>query len=161
MRRIINIRLPRRPNGTGTEPSEHWSALVDDEGRLQALTPMREEASMAGENWRGDWLSPMGVDLQINGGLGLAFPELQDHDLPRLLELLDLLWEDGVDAISPTLVTCGIAPLRQALAVLRAARSHHQPRRCRLLPPALLITPQAVQHPVFPIHPTAHWTARR
>ena len=122
MRRLNNIRLPRRPNGTGAEPSEHWSALLDDAGRLQALTPMRAEASMAGENWQGDWLSPMGVDLQINGGLGLAFPELQDHDLPRLLELLDLLWEDGVDAISPTLVTCGIAPLRQALAVLRAAR---------------------------------------
>ena len=133
MRRLNNIRLPRRPNGTSAEPSEHWSALVDDAGRLQALTPMRAEASMAGENWQGDWLSPMGVDLQINGGLGLAFPELQERDLPRLLELLDLLWKDGVEAISPTLVTCGIAPLRQALAVLRAARSHHQPRRCRLL----------------------------
>ena len=133
MRRITNIRLPRRPNGTNAEASEHWSALVDDAGRLQALTPMRAGASMAGENWHGDWLSPMGVDLQINGGLGLAFPELQDRDLPRLLELLDLLWEDGVEAISPTLVTCGIAPLRQALAVLHTARAHAQPRRCRLL----------------------------
>ena len=133
MRRITNIRFPRRPNGTGAESPEHWSALVDDAGRLQALTPMGAGASMAGENWQGDWLSPMGVDLQINGGLGLAFPELQERDLPRLLELLDLLWQDGVEAISPTLVTCGVAPLRQALAVLRAARAHDQPRRCRLL----------------------------
>ena len=133
MRRITNIRLPHRPNGTSAESPEHWSALVDDAGRLQALTPMGAGASMAGENWQGDWLSPMGVDLQINGGRGLAFPELHERDLPRLLELLDLLWQDGVEAISPTLVTCGVAPLRQALAVLRAARAHDQPRRCRLL----------------------------
>jgi N-acetylglucosamine-6-phosphate deacetylase len=75
----------------------------------------------------------MGVDLQINGGLGLAFPELGPGDLPRLLELLELLWRDGVEAIAPTLVTCGIAELRQALAVLREARTVHQPGRCRLL----------------------------
>jgi N-acetylglucosamine-6-phosphate deacetylase len=75
----------------------------------------------------------MGVDLQINGGLGLAFPELSSDDLPKLLELLDLLWQDGVEAISPTLVTCGVGPLRQALAVLRDARSQHRSGRCRLL----------------------------
>jgi N-acetylglucosamine-6-phosphate deacetylase len=79
----------------------------------------------------------MGVDLQINGGLGLAFPELSEADLPRLAELQALLWRDGVEAICPTLVTCGIEPLRQALAVLQQAR--HDPAgtaasgRCRLL----------------------------
>ncbi|MGC6482797.1 MAG: N-acetylglucosamine-6-phosphate deacetylase [Synechococcus sp.] len=132
MRRITNIRLPRRCAGTKT-PAERWWALVDDDGCLQALTPMGVGTSVAGDNWQGDWLSPMGVDLQINGGLGLAFPELQHRDLPQLLALLDRLWEDGVEAISPTLVTCGIAPLRQALAVLNTARAAAQPRRCRLL----------------------------
>jgi N-acetylglucosamine-6-phosphate deacetylase len=75
----------------------------------------------------------MGVDLQINGGLGLAFPELSPTDLPNLLALLELLWRDGVEAICPTLVTCGIEELRQALAVLREARALHQPGRCQLL----------------------------
>ena len=83
--------------------------------------------------WGGDWISPRGVDLQINGGLGLAFPELTPADLPRLLELLELLWQDGVEAIAPTLVTCGVAPLRQALAVLREARSRTGAQCCRLL----------------------------
>jgi N-acetylglucosamine-6-phosphate deacetylase len=73
------------------------------------------------------------VDLQINGGLGLAFPELTPADLPKLIELLELLWRDGVEAICPTLVTCGVEPLRQALAVLEQARRQHQPGRCRLL----------------------------
>jgi N-acetylglucosamine-6-phosphate deacetylase len=50
-----------------------------------------------------------------------------------LLELLELLWRDGVEAICPTLVTCGVAPLRQALTVLADARRLHQPGRCRLL----------------------------
>jgi N-acetylglucosamine-6-phosphate deacetylase len=90
-------------------------------------------SSAAGDDWGGDWLSPAGVDLQINGGLGLAFPELTPADLPQLETLLELLWRDGVEAICPTLVTCGIASLRQALAVLEQARSGHQPGLCQLL----------------------------
>jgi N-acetylglucosamine-6-phosphate deacetylase len=38
-----------------------------------------------------------------------------------------------VEAICPTLVTCGVAPLRQALAVLEQARQQHRPGRCQLL----------------------------
>jgi N-acetylglucosamine-6-phosphate deacetylase len=49
------------------------------------------------------------------------------------VELLDLLWSDGVEAIAPTLVTCGIEPLRNALAVLREARTQHRAGRCQLL----------------------------
>ena len=58
---------------------------------------------------------------------------MQREQLPRLLELLDLLWRDGVEAIAPTLVTCGVEPLRQSLAVLAEARRQHRPGRCRLL----------------------------
>ena len=94
---------------------------------------MPDGSAIAGESWRGDVLSPMGVDLQINGGFGLPFPELTETALPQLLQLLDQLWRDGVEAISPTLVTCGVEPLRRALAVLRQAREAHQPYRCQLL----------------------------
>jgi N-acetylglucosamine-6-phosphate deacetylase len=38
-----------------------------------------------------------------------------------------------VEAICPTLVTCGVPNLRQALAVLREARESHRPGRCLLL----------------------------
>jgi N-acetylglucosamine-6-phosphate deacetylase len=132
MRWISNVRLPRAGR-CRHGADQRWRLALDSAGMITAVEPIPAGAAAAGDNWNGDWLSPAGVDLQINGGLGLAFPELTPADLPRLLELLELLWRDGVEAISPTLVTCGVAPLRQALAVLEEARAHHQPGRCRLL----------------------------
>ncbi|SBO44891.1 amidohydrolase family protein [Cyanobium sp. NIES-981] len=132
MRWIRNVRLPRASrcrHGAG----QRWRLGVSSEGWIEAAAPLDPGSAMAGEDWQGDWLSPAGVDLQINGGLGLAFPELSADDLPRLLELLELLWRDGVEAICPTLVTCAVAPLRQALAVLEEARLQHRPGRCQLL----------------------------
>ncbi len=124
MRWLSHVRLPGEPG--------LWRIGLAQE-QIAAIQPLPQGSAAAGENWSGDWLSPAGIDLQINGGLGLAFPELQPSDLPKLLELLELLWRDGVEAISPTLVTCGVAPLRQALGVLRDARAEHQRGRCRLL----------------------------
>ena len=130
MHRITNVRLPSpRPE----DGDQRYAVSLDDQGLICRIDAMGAEAQQGDEDWSGDWLSPRGVDLQINGGLGLAFPELTAADLPRLEELLDLLWRDGVEAIAPTLVTCGIAPLRQALTVLRQARQQHRPGRCRLL----------------------------
>jgi N-acetylglucosamine-6-phosphate deacetylase len=125
MRWLTNVRLPASPG--------RWRLGLDAGGRLCSLEPLPDGSTASGDDWGGDWLSPGGVDLQINGGLGLAFPELTDADLPRLLDLLELLWRDGVEAIAPTLVTCGVPELRRALAVLRQARSEHRPGRCRLL----------------------------
>ena len=125
MRWLTDVRLPTAPG--------LWRIGLDAEDCIAAVRALPAGSAATGANWGGDWLSPAGVDLQINGGLGLAFPELTPADLPRLLELLELLWRDGVEAIAPTLVTCGVAELRQALAVLRQARGQHQPGRCRLL----------------------------
>ena len=130
MHRITNVRLPAPQPDDG---DQRYAVCLDSQGLICRIEAMATEDQQAEENWNGHWLSPRGVDLQINGGLGLAFPELTAADLPRLEELLDLLWRDGVEAIAPTLVTCGIAPLRQALAVLRQARELHRPGRCRLL----------------------------
>ena len=130
MHRITNVRLPGPLPGDG---DQRYAIDLDDQGLICRIEAMQADAQQAIEDWNGDWLSPRGVDLQINGGLGLAFPELSAADLPRLEELLDLLWRDGVEAIAPTLVTCGIAPMRQALGVLRQARRQHRPDQCRLL----------------------------
>ena len=130
MHRISDVRLPT-PLG-GDADQRHWIEL-DDESRILRIETMATESAAGGDSWQGDWISPRGVDLQINGGLGLAFPELTQADLPRLIQLLDLLWADGVEAIAPTLVTCGIEPLRRALAVLRTARQKHIAGRCQLL----------------------------
>ena len=131
MRRITDVRLPRRP-GSRDPAALHWLTL-DDQGLITAIGPMPCRGAMAGESWHGDTLSPRGIDLQINGGLGLAFTELSEGDLPRIQELLELLWRDGVEAIAPTLVTCAVIPLRRSLAVLQQARDLHQPGRCQLL----------------------------
>ena len=125
---LTNLRLP-----SDADPDRRWRAGLDGAGTLVSLQSLPPGSRAAGIDWQGDWLSPAGVDLQINGGLGLAFPELTPADLPRLGQLLERLWCDGVEAISPTLVTCAVAPLRQALAVLRQARGQHRPGRCRLL----------------------------
>ena len=137
MRRITDVRLPS-PDVASSDQC-HWLDL-DSDGQIVDIQPMAVAEpddvggdALTSESWSGDWISPRGIDLQINGGLGLAFPELTSDDLPRLIELLDQLWADGVEAIAPTLVTCGIEPLREALGVLRQARSLHQPGRCRLL----------------------------
>jgi N-acetylglucosamine-6-phosphate deacetylase len=129
------MRAGRGAAGAGRpwDPEQRWRVAIDGDGRIATLHPLPRGSRGAGDDWGGDWLSPAGVDLQINGGLGLAFPELTPADLPRLEQLLELLWRDGVEAICPTLVTCGVEPLRQALAVLREARQAHRHGRCRLL----------------------------
>ena len=132
MRRITDVQLPM-PLGQASD--QRHTISLDTAGQIESVRPMAAGDAMeqSTESWEGDWISPRGIDLQINGGLGLAFPELTTADLPRLRQLLERLWQDGVEAIAPTLVTCGLPPLRQALAVLREARQQHRPGRCRLL----------------------------
>jgi N-acetylglucosamine-6-phosphate deacetylase len=72
----------------------------------------------------GDWLSLGGVDLQINGALGLAFPDLHMGDLERLRQICDFLWAQGVDKFLPTLVTTSIENIHRALAVLAEYMAH-------------------------------------
>jgi N-acetylglucosamine-6-phosphate deacetylase len=132
MRWLSNVRLPQaRRCSHGAQ--QRWRIGLDDDNLITLVEPLPDGSRAAGDDWGGDWLSPAGVDLQINGGLGLAFPELTAADLPQLERLLELLWRDGVEAICPTLVTCGVAPLREALAVLAEAREGHRPGRCQLL----------------------------
>jgi N-acetylglucosamine-6-phosphate deacetylase len=132
MRWLTNVRLPQAKS-CSHGAKQRWRVGLDRSNQIEAIEPIAPGGAAAGIDWQGDWLSPGGVDLQINGGLGLAFPELSSSDLPRLLELLELLWRDGVEAICPTLVTCAVAPLRQSLAVLAEAREQHQAGRAQLL----------------------------
>ena len=132
MRRITDVQLPMP---LGQDSDQRHTISLDSTGRIECVSPMAADdaTEQSAESWKGDWISPRGIDLQINGGLGLAFPELTPADLPRLRRLQERLWQDGVEAIAPTLVTCGVPPLRRALAVLREARAHTGDRCCRLL----------------------------
>lgn len=66
----------------------------------------------------GDWISLGGVDLQINGALGLAFPDLQSSNSHVLGKICQFLWDVGVDGFLPTLVTTAVENIQRSLAVI-------------------------------------------
>ena len=67
---------------------------------------------------QGDYLSSGGIDLQINGGLGLAFPDLQLKDIDKLHDICAYLWDTGIDYFLPTIVTTAIDKIHQSLEVI-------------------------------------------
>ena len=81
-------------------------------------------------DFAGDWLSLGGVDLQINGALGLAFPDLTPGDGDRLHTIGQYLWQQGINAYLPTLVTTTVDNIHRALGVIaefREAAYQHRP----------------------------------
>ncbi|MGC9505221.1 N-acetylglucosamine-6-phosphate deacetylase [Baaleninema sp.] len=92
-------------------------ALEDD--TVTAIRPQWDgKPSSEAIDLAGDWLSLGGVDLQINGALGLAFPELQPHHQPVLDKIGRFLWESGIDGYLPTLVTTSLDNIARSLSVL-------------------------------------------
>jgi N-acetylglucosamine-6-phosphate deacetylase len=65
-----------------------------------------------------------GVDLQINGALGISFNQLDSSNAHKLPEICRFLWQQGIDCFLPTLVTTSIAQLHQSLAIIRGALKH-------------------------------------
>jgi N-acetylglucosamine-6-phosphate deacetylase len=81
----------------------------------------------------GDWISLGGVDLQINGALGLAFPDVRIGDLERLTQICDFLWQQGVDGFLPTIVTTSIENIHRSLAVFAKFMAHQRPDTAQIL----------------------------
>ncbi|TGG88486.1 MAG: N-acetylglucosamine-6-phosphate deacetylase [Aphanocapsa feldmannii 288cV] len=125
MTQLTQVRLPGEPGS--------WRVALDGAGRITGLAPERSGSCYRGQSWHGDWLSPAGVDLQINGAMGLSFADLTPEQLPQLDQCLDWLWRQGLEAICPTLVTAAPGQIRRALGQLQAARVRHRASRCRLL----------------------------
>lgn len=120
---VTNVRFPGH-NGR----KRLW---VNRGGVIEAIEPMEQSFARQPEpglkvfDLENRWLSMGGVDLQINGGLGLAFTdlslELSVGDVPspeRLSDICKYLWQEGVDAFLPTLVTSSIDQVHRALAVI-------------------------------------------
>ncbi len=131
MRIITDVRLPQKHCTTRTP--DVFSINLDDNNVVRSVNQTEPGETLCGESWSGDWLSPMGIDLQINGGMGLWFSELAFEDLPILYKLLDELWRDGIEAICPTIVSCKESALRRSLSVIEKARGNHKKNRCQLL----------------------------
>ncbi len=106
---------------------------LDEQGMIHAIEPMNGTSSVgiAHELTKidvaGDWVSLGGVDLQINGGLGLAFTDVSLEDQFTLFDICQYLWHQGVDAFLPTLVTTSVENIERSLAVFTDfMRSHQQ-----------------------------------
>jgi N-acetylglucosamine-6-phosphate deacetylase len=91
---------------------------IDAQGLIQAIEPMGEAIhELPLIDVAGDWVSLGGVDLQINGGLGLAFTDVEMGHLASLQEICQFLWRQGIDAFLPTLVTTSVEKIQRSLAV--------------------------------------------
>ena len=96
--------------------------LSIEENTIRAIAPMsavtspithKEQIDLAG-----DWLSLGGIDLQINGALGLAFPDLSADHSDKLDAIAHFLWQQGVDGFLPTIVTTSIENIQRSLATI-------------------------------------------
>jgi N-acetylglucosamine-6-phosphate deacetylase len=98
--------------------------LFDRFGKIEELLDMdiaikrMPPTALRGLNAQGDWITLGGVDLQINGALGLAFPDLTTQTAGKLPEICRFLWQEGVDGFLPTLVTTSVAKIHQSLETL-------------------------------------------
>ncbi|MEB3308783.1 MAG: N-acetylglucosamine-6-phosphate deacetylase [Snowella sp.] len=111
---LINVRLPNTP--------DLQQLYINAQGQIEFIIP--QQVDVSGQSTEqvldlaGDWLSLGGVDLQINGALGLAFPDLEASDFPLLQKISQFLWEQGVDAYLPTIVTTSIKKIQRSLAII-------------------------------------------
>jgi N-acetylglucosamine-6-phosphate deacetylase len=110
---LINARLPGYKN---LQQMTINQGLIETVMSMSYLAPHESKQEVL--DVEGDWISLGGVDLQINGALGLAFPDLQVKHLPLLTEICSFLWEQGVDAFLPTLVTTSVENIRRSLSVI-------------------------------------------
>ncbi|BAZ46733.1 N-acetyl-glucosamine-6-phosphate deacetylase [Chondrocystis sp. NIES-4102] len=106
---IINARVIGHPG---------VKEIAIHQGKITAIAPQLDHATEEIIDLQGDWLSLGGIDLQINGALGLAFPDLELKDLGKLEEICDFLWKEGIDGFLPTIVTTSIEKIQRSLFVL-------------------------------------------
>ena len=114
---------------------------IDEQGIIKAIAPM-DSASPVGTipelpiiDVAGDWVSLGGVDLQINGGLGLAFTDVETQHVASLQEIGQFLWRQGVDAFLPTLVTTSVEKIQRSLSIFAdfAASQRQEQATARIL----------------------------
>ncbi|MDZ8054815.1 MAG: N-acetylglucosamine-6-phosphate deacetylase [Aulosira sp. ZfuVER01] len=115
---IINARIPGY--------KDLQMLLINQQGVIEQILPMGTvfkrvpSPGLPVLDVAGDWISLGGVDLQINGALGLAFPELQADNAHLLPKISQFLWDVGVDGFLPTLVTTSVDNIQRSLALIAA-----------------------------------------
>ena len=111
---IINAKIPGY--------SELQNIIIDRQNIIEQITHHKVETTEGDTviDVAGDIISLGGVDLQINGGLGLAFPDLTITDIPKLKEICSYLWQQGVDAFLPTIVTTSVKKVERSLFTINS-----------------------------------------
>ncbi len=109
---IINARVP--------DYQDLQRISVNHQGIIEQILPMSDVITSCESaiDVAGDWISLGGVDLQINGALGLAFPDLNADNAHILPKICQYLWDVGVDGFLPTLVTTSIENIQRSLAII-------------------------------------------
>jgi len=113
---IINARVPGYAQLQGIR--------IDLHGQISSIEPMDifikkiPPANLQIIDLVGERISLGGVDLQINGALGLAFTDLQPADIYKLQKISEYLWQQGIDAYLPTLVTTSVENIQRSLSVI-------------------------------------------
>jgi N-acetylglucosamine-6-phosphate deacetylase len=126
---IINARVPGY--------KELQMLLVNREGIVDEILPMgtifkRYPApDLQVIDFGEDWVSLGGVDLQINGALGLAFPDFDEKDTGLLCKISEYLWNCGVDGFLPTIVTTSIENIHRCLNLIAVAADFINAERLR------------------------------
>jgi N-acetylglucosamine-6-phosphate deacetylase len=96
--------------------------LISDRGIIKQINSVEKSKKKQKTDTlidvQGDWLSLGGVDLQINGGLGLAFTDLELKDLETLDKICAFLWQQGIDGFLPTIVTTALKKIERSLEVI-------------------------------------------
>ncbi|ACB53985.1 N-acetyl-glucosamine-6-phosphate deacetylase [Crocosphaera subtropica ATCC 51142] len=101
---------------------EHQKILINEQGKIEDIQGMGAiDSTKTGDkvyDAKGDWISLGGIDLQINGGLGLPFTDIQEKHLPKLHQICEFLWQEGIDGFLPTLVTTSVDNIQRSLSIL-------------------------------------------
>ncbi|MBW4690188.1 MAG: N-acetylglucosamine-6-phosphate deacetylase [Lyngbya sp. HA4199-MV5] len=117
--------------------------LTIEDNIIQAIAPMNAAPASVPDvestDLAGDWVSLGGIDLQINGALGLAFPDLNADNRDKLHAIGQFLWQQSVDGFLPTIVTTSIENIQRSLTTL----SHHTPHSTPHTLHSSLLTPHS------------------
>ncbi|MGB5913907.1 MAG: hypothetical protein WBG63_03520, partial [Phormidesmis sp.] len=123
---ILNARLPQRSGlyqiaiqageVTKIEPADQLLNQSLSQPLTQPLSQSLSTPPRTAIDVDGDWITLGAIDLQINGALGLAFPDLRPDSLGKLQSICELLWQQGVSGFCPTLVTTSLENFHGSLA---------------------------------------------
>ncbi|WP_267384437.1 N-acetylglucosamine-6-phosphate deacetylase [Cyanobacterium sp. uoEpiScrs1] len=111
---IINAKI------SGYQDSQQ--VYINSQGIIENILPMKTSLESIQHrtilDLKEDNLSLGGIDLQINGALGLAFSEIEEKDLPILQRICNFLWQEGVDGFCPTIITTSVKNIHKTLSIV-------------------------------------------